>query len=879
MSLSPGDQLGPYRIVRLLGTGGMGAVYRAHDPRLERDVAVKVLHAAALTDHERRSRFLQEAKAASTLNHPNIVAVYDIGTEGDVVYMVMELIDGQPLDELVPESGLRVQQVLRIGVQIADAFAAAHAAGIVHRDLKPANVMLHADGRVRVLDFGVAKLLDPSDGSIARTRTVQTGAGIIVGTAAYMSPEQAEARPLDARSDIFSFGALLYEALTGRRAFAADSTAATLAAVLQHDPPPLADVKPAVPLELSRLVMRCLRKDPARRVQSMADLKVALEDLRDDVDSGRLTGSQPAATTAVRSPRLAWVLASLVVVASVTAATLWRTRPAPAVEATAQPVPLTSYAGIESTPDFSPDGSQVVFNWDGDGGGNVDIYVTLTSGGPPLRLTTDPLFDTQPAWSPDGRHIAFLRHQDRENVSVILVSPLGGPERKVGQFKTNRFLGGASAASLCWTLDSRYLLVSAFQPPAQANQILRVAIDGGDVKTLLAFDGNDGGYLSPDLSPDGRTLATTKYQSGEIELWQVSEAVEAGAMRTISAGNVNPAALVWTPDSKELILTPNLIGQPLYRLPVSGGPPTPIAWTGPGAGFATFHDDRMAFVRSLRDVNLVRLDLASAREGRPVLDRIAPSSFRDVAPQYSPDGTRLAFYSNRSGSVQIWTARADGSQATALTSMDPLGTTGTPRWSPDGQRIVFDSNANRTGESAAYQVYIVGADGGRPRALTSGTSNSFAATWSPDGRWIYFSSNRTGREEVFRVSPEGGDPEQITRDRGTAPTISPDGRFLYFTRGDGAEGLWRMPLAGGDAVQVVPRLFRFNYAIARDGVYYLTQPDAKIRFVDVTGISRDILSLDKLADLGLALSPDGRFLLFSQQDYIGQDLMLVEHFR
>ena len=881
MSFSPGDQLGPYRIVRLLGTGGMGAVYRAHDPRLGRDVAIKVLHSAALNDEDRRARFLQEAKAASTLKHPNIVAVYDIGTEGDAVYMVMELVDGQPLDELIPEAGLRVQQALRIGAQIADAFSAAHAVGIVHRDLKPANVMVQGDGRVKVLDFGVAKLLEPADTSDAQTRVVQTAAGTIVGTAPYMSPEQAEAKPLDTRSDVFSFGALLYEAVTGRRAFPGESVAATLAAVLQHDPPPPADAKPAVPSEVSRLIMRCLRKDPSRRAQSMADLKVALEELRDEVDSGRLTGPQPSAIRPVRWQWLAWPVGLLAVVAGVAAAWIWSTRGAPDAEGFPQPVPLTSYAGIESAPDFSPDGGQIAFTWDGEQRDNVDIYVSLIGGGSPLRLTTDPLADTQPAWSPDGRQIAFLRRIDRDTVALLLVSPLGGPERRIGQFSTKLFLGGAPLASLCWTLDSRYLLVSASESPAQGNQILRVAIDSGEVKRLLAFEGNDGGYISPALSLDARTLAVTAYQSGEIELWQMSEDYEPGAMRKISASRVNPGGLAWTSDSKELILTPNLLSQPLYRVAVSGGAPRPMAWTGPGSAFPAVRSARMAFARTFRDVNIVRLDLAAAREGQPALERIAPSSFREVAPHYSPDGKRIAFYSNRGGSVQIWTANADGTQAIPLTSMDALATTGTPRWSPDGQRIAFDSNAGRPGEGGSYQVYVVGADGGRPRPLTTGSASNFVAAWSPDSRWIYFSSNRGGEEHIWRVPPEGGEAEQVTQGIGAAPAISPDGRYLYFTRGDGAEGLWRMALEGGDTVQVAPRLFRYSYAVGRDGVYYVTpRPNSTIRFVDpASGASRDILALDKTVDLGLALSPDGRFLLFTQEDYIGQDLMLVEDFR
>jgi serine/threonine protein kinase len=261
MLLSTGDRLGPYEIRGPLGAGGMGAVYRAHDPRLDRDVAIKVLPADKLSDPERRARFVQEAKVASALSHPNIMTVHDIGTEGDVIYLVMELVEGQPLDALIPVTGFPVSDVLRIGTQIADAFAKAHAAGIVHRDLKPANVMLQPDGRVKVLDFGLAKLLEPGAGDTLLTLTVAglTAEGTVMGTPAYMSPEQAEAKPLDTRSDIFSFGALLYELCTGRRAFAGDSQASILAAVLQNEPQPLAETKPGLPPELSWSRGACAR--------------------------------------------------------------------------------------------------------------------------------------------------------------------------------------------------------------------------------------------------------------------------------------------------------------------------------------------------------------------------------------------------------------------------------------------------------------------------------------------------------------------------------------------------------------------------------------------------------------------------------------------
>jgi Tol biopolymer transport system component len=287
----------------------------------------------------------------------------------------------------------------------------------------------------------------------------------------------------------------------------------------------------------------------------------------------------------------------------------------------------------------------------------------------------------------------------------------------------------------------------------------------------------------------------------------------------------------------------------------------------------------MVFERAARDTNLVRVDLRSLAAGSaPAIDRIAQSSFRDVAPQYSPDGTRLAFYSNRSGSVQIWTANADGTQPVQLTSMDPLSTTASPRWSPDGRDIAFDSNAG-----GAYQIYVMPSGGGKPRALTSGTASNFGAAWSPDGRWIYFSSVRDGAD-IWRVPAAGGNAERVTHAGATHAAISQDAKSLFFTKKDGADGIWRMPIDGGEPVKVADRVYRYNFALTENGIYYISPNQnataGVLRYVDLTtGAVRDLYTIDRPLDLGLALSRDGRYVVFAQVDYTGQDLMIVDNFK
>jgi len=279
--------LGHYQVSRQIGRGGMGEVYLADDLNLNRKVALKFLPAAFTGDPERMARFEREAKLLASLNHPNIVTIYDIGQADGAEYIVMEDVAGKPLDELIPRNGMRLSLALKYAVQIADALARAHGAGIIHRDLKPSNVMVDEHGLVKVLDFGLAKLAETT-GPEEETATTRTGAGVVLGTAAYMSPEQAEGKRLDARSDIFSFGSLLYEMMTGQRAFQGDTKASAIASILREDPKPVSQVVEGMPRDVERIVNRCLRKDPERRFQTMADLKVALEEMKEESDSGKL---------------------------------------------------------------------------------------------------------------------------------------------------------------------------------------------------------------------------------------------------------------------------------------------------------------------------------------------------------------------------------------------------------------------------------------------------------------------------------------------------------------------------------------------------------------------------------------------------------------
>lgn len=594
---------------------------------------------------------------------------------------------------------------------------------------------------------------------------------------------------------------------------------------------------------------------------------------------GRVTVEDPP-QLAVRgnSPIAVWV--AMILASAAVAVAAWRFWPKPPEAPAATPVPLTAFRGNVEAPSFSPDGSQIAFQWNGEKQDNFDIYVKAI--GPdavPLRLTADPRPDILPSWSPDGSTIAFVRLVSPGQGELILIPALGGPERQLATIPMRDDPVWQSTGDVpAWSSNGRWLIVPELVK--QHAVLFHVSVETGDQEQITE-PGIEVEDRFPAISPDGRTLLFNRRPTfsadGPLYTVELDEnAKPVDVPKPIASPGLAILAAAWMRDGKQVVAATR---SGLYRIPVQGGKAQPVAGTSSGIqGVAVSRQgDRLAYAEVHGDANIWRIDL-SARPLKP--ERLIASIFRDVSPRYSPDGTKIAFQSMRSGGGnQVWLGDAEGKQARQLTFVKQ-GLAGSPRWSPDGRMLEIDSNV-----TGRYQVYTMDAGGVRMKQLTNDAFDNFGASWSRDGRWLYITSNRTGRTEIWKMPASGGTAVQVTHNGGDFGAESDDGKTLYFTRGLRANpgSIWRMPTAGGPEEELVGSLYRANYAIAKRGIYYMTHPDeagnSTLKLYDfATGTTTTLLPMGH-PELGLDVSPDGRYLVYAQLDDPASGLMLVENFR
>jgi len=858
-----GQTLGHYRIVREIGAGGMGVVYQAEDTTLARQVALKILPPELAADEDRRLRFAREARAVAALNHPNIVTVHSVEESGGIHFITMELVKGKTLADLLPADGFPLGRFFEIAIPLADAVAAAHQQGIAHRDLKPANVMISDDGRIKVLDFGLAKGM-PGEGSrLAELATLSaTQAGLTVGTPAYMSPEQAQGEHVDTRSDIFSLGIVFYEMLTGRRPFDGRNPASVISAILRDTPRPVTELQPAVPRALARLVDRCLAKNPVDRFQSAIDLRHSLEEVKQDVDSGDAFPVARPAPAARRQTAPRYATLAIVAALGAAAAGVWlgfgrEEGGTPVVPQLRDPVQVTSALDVESYPTWSPDGQRLAYSADETGItllGNHDIWVAQPGSGDPVNLTKDsPANDRRPSWSPNGREIAFYSDRDGE-WGVYLVPALGGSPRKVLALPG---LSNSSASAPQWAPDGSRLFVAANEADQnfvndlrldtlQTSRIVLPAHDsprrwdlsirpdgrrfayleaggGGPELTRLWTIGASGGdavaltdgltnVWSPSWSSDGRRVFYVSNRGGSMDLWQqavMDDGRPMGEPLAVTAG-LDMRSAAFSPDGTTLAYSRGGRVSNVWRVPIRQD--RPATWA--DARRVTSERTYIEFVDVSPDGQ--HLAVSSDRRGNQDL-WVLPATGGDMTPlttdptpdwnpRWSPDGREIAFYAYRTGNRDIWVMPSRGGPARQVTVH--AANDSFPSWSPVDGEIAYQSQ--REGETA---VWIVAATGGEPRRVATGGS----VDWSPDGQWLAFM--RQGR--LFRVQKDGGEPVPLSTGahQPNIPRVSRDGRSIYYSVITGPpehHGLWRLSLADGS----ISRLTRLEGQRGRLGYYF-----------------------------------------------------------
>ena len=754
MPLQRGTRLGIYEIHDLLGTGGMGEVYRARDTRLGREVAIKILPETLMRDAERSSRFEREARLLASLNHPHIGAIYGLEETGDRRALVLELIAGPTLAERIAMGPLPVPEALSIARQVAEALDSAHGRGIVHRDLKPANIKLATSGEVKVLDFGIAKAIagDPaaSDFSDAPTITSDdTRAGVVLGTPAYMSPEQARGRTVDKRTDIWAFGCVLYEMLTGRRGFAGETTADTISAVLGQDPDWRA-LPEGTPAAIRRLLQRCLKRDPKQRLHDIADARIEIEDVGAVESEG--------ATSANRRAALSWpvlIAWTAVVATGAVLATLAVTNRSTSTATESSGfettvTQLTNYGGAETSAVISPDGRSFAFV--SAHGGTLDIWLRQVSGGDPIRLTNDPAEETDLQFAPDGESI-FFTLPDGPARNLWRVRTLGGQSQKV---LTNARLAALSP-------DGRRVAYYRGEPGG-VNVLTVSALDGSGSRAL-AQDLRPGNAVRPAWSPDGQRVGYVQTALlGPSNLFVVDAATaEMRQVTRATRSTEGVQSFVWLPDNERVVVawigTSGSFNTDLAVVNVRDSSMTRLTMNADGA-FSSLNisgdGSRLiaTFDRTRRELWKVPFGPDPDANGRAAT-RLLDSTYDPIWTFVSRDGNTLLFNSLISGR-NLWTMPLDRTAVPRQITSIKGNAVAHSSLSPDGSRVAFASSS--AGNS---DIWVQNVDGTDLRQLTNTLAADSWPIWSPDGRWIAFQSQPEGRRETWRVPADGGALEKI----------------------------------------------------------------------------------------------------------------------
>ncbi len=884
MILPAGTRLGPYEIVSQLGAGGMGEVYRARDSKLGRSVAIKVLPSQVAKNSEMLDRFRREARVLASLNHPNIAAIYGF-EDSDKPGLMMELVEGPTLSDCLSTGPMPADEAMPIARQICEALEYAHERGIIHRDVKPANIKVTADGTVKLLDFGLAKALESPvvSSDILSSPTISnlaTQAGVILGTAAYMPPEQARGRPVDRRADIWGFGCVLFEMFAGRMAFRGESVTDTLAEILKAEP----DWKllpRTTPRPLRALLQRCLKKDPKQRLQAIGEARIVIEELlagKEQTEAGQTADAEAvAAVQKKRRHPAAWAFGGFLAGAILAlAASWWAVRHA-STRAEMHFSPITSFAGVQAQPALSPDGRSVAFISNRDGSYNV--YVGLVRGGELVQVTHGANMKSRPSWSPDGSTLAYAQMNDSGTMDAWEVSALGGSPRLVLQ----------DANDPTWTADGRSLLYANLVD----GSLWTSGVSGENPRLLVHMDG---GQFATEIraSPDSKMVAVVIRYPGGGPVGELGVAdLSTGKIRALTRDSTLALSPAWSPDSRSLYFASSRGGTlNIWKIGVDGeGLRQITAGEGDDAELDVSSDGkRLVFATMRLSIGLVQLDLQAKLGDRGITDLASDPARDEFGPAYSPDGTRIAFFSNLKGVADESISIADANGANAIQLVKDSRVNLFPRWSSEGSRIVYFSTLSPALADGEFRSVAV--SGGPPQTLLHGEFNALYDVGS-DGRLLY----RTTAGEARVYDPRDGKDMVLGSVPANALHLlwSPDGRSVAYIRlprrkDDPDAGVWITDFKTAPR-QVFHGWVAWVAADSQGDIIVLKgKPDLKGELWtekwDGSGLSRNPQTIPLLYNFNYLhlfatnlfdVSPDGRHIVFQSQQVLQENIGMIEN--